>query len=231
MDAPFLLQDTTTLLGLLAYAELSTQMRLAIDASRGSNPTYRLLQADLSAAAYERMGHITDYINELGVDGRAQMLEFNNAFDEYEQRTKAETWHERVLKGYVGHAVALDFCRVVIQSLPAEVHDRVAKSLDSTAEADAAALILDEATATDSVLKSRLALWGRRLVGEALNQIQSLVFAYPALERLVQNSAREQGVDIASANEADARQMTTSWLLSQLTADHARRMDRIGLAS
>ncbi len=231
VDAAFSHQDVTTLLGLLAYAELSAQMRLAIDASRGSVGRYRLLQADLSDAAYQRMTQITEFITELGTDGRTQMLQFNNAFDEYEQRTKAETWHERVLKGYVGHAVAVDFCRVIVAALPAEIHARVQDSLDSTAEADAAALILDEATASDAVLKSRLALWGRRLVGEALNQIQSLVFAYPELERLVQASASVQGVEIAGSTQSETRQLTTSWLLSQLTADHARRMDRIGLAS
>ncbi len=225
------IQEVDTVVGLLAYAELAAQMRLAIDASRAPNARFRMAQADLSAAAHRRMRALISLLNERGTDGEAQVRAFNNAFDDYEQRTKAETWHERVLKGYVGHSVAVDFCRILIQALPADIRERVDESLSSSDETVVASDILTHSAQEDSVLASRLALWGRRLVGEALNQIQGLVLQYPALASVLAQVAAEQGVEVEGEGAEATAKLVTSWLFAQLTADHARRMDRIGLAS
>lgn len=228
--------EGSTVIGLLAYAELAAQMRLAIDASRAPRAQYRLAQADLSGAAHVRLRKLISYLDGAlldgePLDGEAQVRAFNDAFDDYEQRTKAETWHERVLKGYVGHSVSVDFCRVLTRTLPQDVRDYINDSLSLANETEVAMGILTNSTAEDSVLASRLALWGRRLVGEALNQIQQLLHQYSALGALALASARADGVELVDAGYETNSKAVTSWVFAQLTADHARRMDRIGLAS
>lgn len=228
---PELSLEGSTVIGLLAYAELAAQMRLSIDASRAPKAEYRLAQADLSGAAHVRLRNLISYLDAASLDGEAQVRAFNDAFDDYEQRTKADTWHERVLKGYVGHSVSVDFCRVLARTLPQDVQDYINESLSLTSETEVATGILTQSTADDSVLASRLALWGRRLVGEALNQIQQLLHQYSALGSLALASAKADGVELVEAGFETNAKAVTSWVFAQLTADHARRMDRIGLAS
>ena len=77
------------------------------------------------------------------------------------------------------------------------------------------------AGSADDVLASRLALWGRRLVGEALGVVQTVLAAHPELLRLAT-------VDPA---DADAGADRSPKLFGQLTAEHTRRMARLGLTA
>jgi len=223
--------DVVELLGLIAFAELSAQMRLAVDAALSPTPEHRLAHADLSAQAHARMLALTDLVDELGFDGRAQVIRYNDSFSDYESRTRSQTWHERVLKGYVGHSVAVDFCKLVSTTLPQTLRERIEPILHNTNQSENAAEILTAKAQSDPTLASRLALWGRRLVGEALNQIQGLVITNPALERLVIAAAELAGTNVQAADLEEGRKLEIAWVFSQLTADHARRMDKIGLAA
>lgn len=231
VDVAFSQPETQTVVALLAHSELAAQMRLAIDASRAPNAEYRMAQSSLSGAAYERLRSLINLLDRSGSDGQAMVCAFDSAFDEYEQRTKADTWHERVLKGYVGHSVSVDFGKIVLHALPQEVQTRVNTILDSSTETAVAAQILSEKSHQDKVLSSRLALWGRRLVGEALNQIQLLVAEHEELARLVRKAAAQQGVEIVGETKEDNAGLVTGWVFNQLTAAHSLRMDKIGLAA
>lgn len=224
-------QDAIELLGLLAFAELSAQMRLAVDAALSPTPAHRLTHAGLSANAHGRMVALTNLIAEYGVDGQSVVVRYNDAFADYESRTRSETWYERVLKGYVGHSVALDFCKLVAEALPDNLQERITAIIGKTNESENAAAILSAKSESDPTFASRLALWGRRLVGEALGQIQGLVISNPALERLVIAAAHNLGTEVSSPTVQEQQKLETAWVFSKLTADHARRMDRIGLAA
>ncbi|MFD6178118.1 hypothetical protein ACFWE7_13885, partial [Isoptericola sp. NPDC060282] len=86
----------------------------------------------------------------------------------------------------------------------------------------AATGVLAEAASSDGVLAARLALWGRRVVGEALGLVPVLLAAHPQLAALAAD-AREAASDGGASPQA--------WLVSRLTAEHTRRMDRMGLAA
>lgn len=73
-----------------------------------------------------------------------------------------------------------------------------------------------DAAAADPVLASRLALWGRRIVGEGLTVVQALI-ERPGIARLLDTDP-DQGHDQA-------------WVFSRLTAEHTRRMGRLDLAA
>jgi hypothetical protein len=78
---------------------------------------------------------------------------------------------------------------------------------------------LQQALADDPRLSSRLALWGRRLVGEALTQAQRVVLERAVLGGLLQDT--EQGV----------YEDEVKTLFASLTRNHSRRMSRLGLTA
>lgn len=214
--------DVVQLLGLIAFTELATFTRLAAVAAGAPTPTQHLRLVRLAGAALDRQERILRRITELGADADAQMLQFTGTFDDYDSRTEPQTWWEGVLKGYVGNGVADDFCRIAVDGLDEQTRAVVVEVLDDTRNAELSVALLGEAAGADTVLASRLALWGRRLVGESLGLVQQLLGAHPALGRLVAEGARRR-LDSSEADQA--------WVFSQLTAEHTRRMGRLGLAA
>jgi len=67
----------------------------------------------------------------------------------------------------------------------------------------------------------RLALWGRRLVGEALSQAQRVAADRDGLASLVVGSADGTGADLAELVR----------MFGRLTSSHTRRMAMLGLSA
>ena len=78
-----------------------------------------------------------------------------------------------------------------------------------------------QAIADEPAVGGRLALWGRRLVGEALTQAQRVASERSALTGLISGTVNRSGMDLA----------TIGRMLTRLVENHALRMDRLGLAS
>lgn len=216
------LGDSLDLLGLIAYTELASFTRLASDAATAPTIDQQLRLVRLAGAAHQRRERILAHITELGGDPDPQMLAFVGTFDDYDARTEPGTWWEGVLKGYVGSGVVDDFCRIAVQGLDSRTRAVVTQVLDENRNAELSVELLGDAARADEVLASRLALWGRRLVGEALGLVQHLLSERPSLGRLVVSGAAQ----VAGGAVADQ-----AWLFSQLTAEHTRRMGRLGLAA
>lgn len=214
--------DTLELLGFIAYTELTTFTRLAGVAATAPTPGHHLRLVRLAGDALDRMERILARVGELGGDGDAQLLAFDGTFDDYNARTVPGTWWESLLKGYVGSGVADDFCRIAVDGLDAETRVLVQGVLDDNRNAEVSITVLADAAGADAVLASRLALWGRRLVGESLGLVQTMLVQHEALGRLVVDGARLRTGEV----EADQ-----GWVFSQLTAEHTRRMGRLGLAA
>nr|WP_259307788.1 ferritin-like domain-containing protein [Cellulomonas sp. P24] len=121
----------------------------------------------------------------------------------------------------MGYGVADDFCRHLARGLDEQTRSVVLSVLDDVAYADIAASELVAAGSADDVLVSRLALWGRRLVGEALGVVQTLLATHPELLRL----ATLELVDASGDGDRSPK------LFGQLTAEHTRRMARLGLTA
>lgn len=223
--------DSIDLLVLLAYSEQTAFLRLADDAVTAVTADQKLDHTFLAGKAFSRFDRICGRIAALGGDPKALLIAINGAFDDYEARTPAQKWHERILKGYVGREVANDFCRLAMRSLDTDTTGFIDEILSETEASDAEITIIGQACQEDPILASRLALWSRRLMGELLNQIQELVLSVPALERLVIAGADQAGTDITVGTEEESKRLKISWIFSQLTAEHARRMDRLGLAA
>ncbi len=75
--------------------------------------------------------------------------------------------------------------------------------------------------ATDPTTGGRLALWGRRLMGEALTQAQRVAAEREALSALLAGGVDRPGLDLAAIGR----------MFTRLTERHAERMAELGLDS
>lgn len=210
-------RDTLALLGLAAEFEFEAFVRLAGDSAAAPSILERQGIAQSAARALERQERLVARIAELGGDPAESMAPFDGIIEDFELRTTAGTWSERLLKAYIGYAVADDFLRLLAEGADAESRSLIESLLGDAEYADLVveqlAVVLD-----DDVAAARLALWGRRLVGDALAVIQGAVVRQPAFGRLLAASG---------APEDDRIQR----VFAVLTAEHTRRMDRLGLTA
>ena len=213
------LADTIELLGLVAQLEHVAFARLAADAALAPTIEQRLELSRFASAAVERRDRVLARITEIGGDPVAAVRQYDDVLDDFDARTQPSSWWERLLKAYVGYGVADDFCRLAAEGLDAGSRAVVLEVLDDASHAELAVAELDAAGSADGVLTARLALWGRRLVGEALGVVQRLLVQRPALVRLV-----SVGSDAAPAHPPTK-------LFGELTAQHTRRMGRLGLTA
>ena len=101
-----------------------------------------------------------------------------------------------------------------------EYHDAV-KALADAGHADFVVDRVRRAIEADHRVGGRLALWGRRLMGEALSQAQRVAAERDSLAALLAGGVDRPGMDLAAL----------SWMFSRLTENHAKRMAELGLAS
>lgn len=214
------LSSSLAVLGLLANCELTAFSRLAADAERAPQVADRIELCRLGGAALARLEKVAARIAELDADLEPTVLPFVGTFAEFDERTPAGTWWERLLKAHVGYGVEEDLVRLLAHPVDAGTRELILALLDDDRHATLVVERLTAATGRDPVLASRLALWGRRLVGEALGVVQRVLVAHPQLRALLEPALP----DVA---EADLQQR----LFAVLTTAHTRRMARLGLTA
>lgn len=221
--------DAVEVLGLVAGLEHQGFARLAEDSRQAPCLEQALALSRLAARCTERRDRVLARIDELGGDGPAALERFGPELADFDARTPSSTWAERLLKAYVGYGVADDFCRLAARGLDEDSARLVAELLDDVSRTELAVRELDEACAGDDVLSSRLALWGRRLVGEALGVVQR-VAERPGVARVLDRagSATDAGPDGAAAPRVA---QTPATVFNELTAEHTRRMSRLHLTA
>ena len=225
--------DTVELLGLVAHLQHVAFNRLAEDARVAPTTAQQLELSRLAAAAVDRRDRVLGRVVALGGDPELCLGAYARLLEDFDSRTQPSTWWERLLRSYVADGVSDDFCRIAAAAVDAESRALLLEVLDDAEHANLAVGELEAAGAQDEVLVSRLALWGRRLVGEALGVVQQAMSAHPGLGRLV---TRRDAADAAAAAEAPAAATpedpaAPAKLFGELTAEHTRRMSRLGLTA
>ena len=224
LDDPQYREAVIDLLGVLAYGELTAFTRLAGDSDLAPTQPLRASVAALAVAEFRHYECLVKRLEEMGADAEAAMAPFIAAIDAFHERTRPTTWLEGLVKAYVGDGIATDFYReisaYVDPSTAALVHD----VMQDVGQADFVVKVVREAIAADERVAGRLALWGRRLVGEALSQAQQVAVERDALSSLLVGGVGAQ--DRPSADLAELGRM-----FARLTDEHTRRMGRLGLAA
>ncbi|MGZ4621339.1 MAG: ferritin-like fold-containing protein [Blastococcus sp.] len=203
------------LLGVLAYAELTAFDRLAEDARMAPTLDGRAALARMAAAEIGHHVRLTDRLTELGVDPTEAMTPFVPALDAFHEGTRPSTWLEGLVKAYVGDGLATDFYREIAEFLPEPDRALVLDVLADTGHAGFAVREVRAAIAADRRVAGRLALWGRRLVGEAITQSQAVIAEHDRLAELIMTGMGDLG--------------GVARLIERITAAHTERMKALGL--
>jgi hypothetical protein len=209
------------LLGVIAYGEISAFERLAEDSKLAPTLQDKLELAEMASTELGKVGLLRARITELGADPFAAMAPFRGAIDLFHAHTAPADWYEGLVKAYVGDGLANDFYREIAAYLDPDTRDLVVSSVDTAGNS---AFVVDrvrEAIVADHRLGGRLALWGRRLMGEALIQAQRVAADRDALTALLAGGVDRPGLDLASIGR----------MFTRLTERHAERMADLGLAS
>jgi hypothetical protein len=203
------------LLGVLAYAELTAFDRLAEDARLAPTLAGRAALARMAAAEIGHHVRLTERMVELGVDPSETMAPFVSALDAFHEGTRPKTWLEGLVKAYVGDGLATDFYREIAAFLPEPDKALVLEVLADTGHAGFAVREVRAAIAADRRVGGRLALWGRRLVGEAITQSQAVIAEHDRLADLIMTGMG----DLSGVAK----------LIERITAAHTQRMKKLGL--
>ncbi len=209
------LEALVDLLGVLAYGELTAFGRLAADATFA--PTLGA-QASLAAMAVAEYGHfvrVREHLAGLGVDTETAMTPFIAALDAFHDQTAPADWLESLVKAYVGDGIAADFYREIANNLPAQTRELVLEVLADTGHADFAVDQVRAAIANEPQVAGRLALWARRIVGEALTQAQRVAADREPLIRLLSGMG-----DLVAMGQ----------MFGRITERHSKRMEALGLS-
>lgn len=209
------------LLGVIAYGELSAFERLAEDAKLAPTLEDKLALASMAAAELAHVAPLNERLTELGVDPFAAMAPFEAALDHFHEHTAPADWYEGLIKAYVGDGLANDFYREIAAYLDTETRDLILASLEDSGHSAFAVDRVRRAIEADPRLGGRLALWGRRLMGEALTQAQRVAGDRDALTALLAGGVDRPGLDLAAIGR----------MFTRLTERHAERMAELGLDS
>jgi len=208
-------QAVVDLLGVLAYAELTAFERLAQDASLAPTLEDKAALGAMAVAEFAHYEVLHERLESIGVDAATAMAPFVAPLDSFHEQTAPADWLEGLVKAYVGDGFAADFYREVAELMDDETQALVVDVLDDTGHAEFAVAHVRSATESDPAVAGRLALWARRLVGEALVQAQRVAVDRDALARLIVGGAG----DLVAVGE----------LLARLTQRHSERMESLGL--
>ena len=206
------------LLGIVAYAQLTAFFRLTDDAALAVELADKAALAEMAAAEFGHFQLVRRRIEELHADPWQVMAPFVAAVDAFHARTAPADWLEGLVKAYVGDGIAADFYRTVATLLDDPTQALVLEVLADTGHAEFVIDRVRAAIAADPKVAGRLALWARRLVGEAFGQAQRVAAERESLARLLADDSRNQLGDIGR-------------MFARLTDAHAARMAALGLST
>ena len=197
-------------LGHAAYLQLSffeTLSRAVVTAP--STPSKETVSR-VAAIALTRHHELVAELERIGESPSAAMEPFVEAVDEFQRVTLGNDWFEILVTYYVASGILDDAFVNLAHGLPDDYGPRFAKLLSNDETQRLVASELRTAIDANPRLASRLAVWGRRLVGDVL---------------LMARSALDLPVDTAPDDPK------LEPILTELIAAHTRRMDDLGLTA
>jgi hypothetical protein len=202
-------------LGALACGEMSAFERMAADARMAPTFGDKAALAGMAVAEFAHFRHLCDRLREFGVDPEEAMTPFVEPLNTFHDLTAPADWLESLVKVYVGDGIARDFYREVAEYMDPRSRDLVREVLADMGQAAFAVDRVRAAIAASPPVAGRLALWARRLVGEALTQAQRVAVDREAIVRLLSTQA------------ADLTELGR--LFERIIAAHNERMQSLGL--
>lgn len=199
--------------GLFIYASMGSFNLLAQDAANAPSIRDRMTLSRMAAAEIGEIERVEDRIVAGGRDVDVLLESYRDLMSDFLLRAVPRDWWERLVRTYVGYHVLQDLLQDLAGQAGETVQEVTHGTFASIGHADWTVAQLEPVLAAESQLSARLALWGRRVAGEALTLVRRLFVDHPVLLELVEE---DDGV---------------SALMGRLQAAHSRRLTRLGLAS
>jgi hypothetical protein len=221
LDDPEYRAAVVDLLGVLAYGELSAFERLASDAAMAPDVAAKAALAGMAVAEFQHFVKLRDRLAALGADPQLAMEPFREPLDSFHRSTAPSTWLEGLVKAYVGDGIGQDFYTEMAAFLDPATQALVREVMADLGHSAFAVENVRAAIDADPRVAGRLALWGRRLVGEALSQAQRVAAERDSLDALFVGTVQRPGIGLGGVGT----------IFGRIIERHARRMASLGLAS
>lgn len=210
VDLAELTPELLPYLGQAAYVQLALFETLSHAVSVAPTAASKVAVSRVAALALAKHHGLAAEIKRLGHEPGPAMAPFAARIDEYARTTLGADWYEMLVTAYLTGGLLGDFQLQLAAGLPGEAKARIVPLLSSD---DGHALLIDELRAAIDAnprLASRLAMWGRRLVGDTL---------------LI---ARSSLANVGHTRRDEAR---LEPVFTELISSHTRRMDALGLTA
>src|SRR5947209_3835783 len=204
------------LFALLAYGEVAAFYRLTDEARMAPDLRGRISMASMAAAEMKHYELLHGALESRGVEVVSAMSKYVSALENYHRLTMPSTWLEALVKTYVGDALDADLYLEIADGLPDEVADVVRSALAETGHSQFVVAEVRAAVTASGKQRSRLALWARRLYGEAITLAQ---YVLAELDELV---------DLMLSGTGGLGKLNA--FFDRLQETHDRRMRELGLA-
>ncbi len=202
--------DLTEFLGRAAYVQLMLFENLSRAVSTAPTTAAKATIGRAAEISIAKHRALADEIAHTGGTVAEAMEPYTEAVDEFERTTRGADWYETLVTCYLTAGFLDDFFARLAVGLTPDERERIAAIYSSGSGEPLLAEQLTLALADNPRLASRLAMWGRRLVGD------TMLVARSAL-RLTENH---------KSDEARVEPVFT-----ELIAAHTRRMDALGLTA
>jgi len=209
VDFEELAPDADTFLGQAAYLQLGFFETLSELIAATPELAHKEALSRAAGAALAKHEELVALIRERGDDPTALMLPFREPLDAFRRATHGVRTQETMLSVHIIAGMLDDFY-LALSSSYGDTGRRVARILGADSDREAIVDLIHTAIDGDVEMKSLLAMWGRRLVGD------TLLIARAAL--------RPRQLDVADEEKVEP-------VFTELMSAHSRRMDAMGLAA
>lgn len=221
LDDPAYRDAVIDLLGVLAYGELSAFQRLVGDAAMAPSVSDMVALSHMAVAEFRHFERLSERLRDLGADPDAAMAPFRGAIDGFHRSTTPSSWLEGLVKAYVGDGIGQDFYTEMAAFLDEDTRDLVVDVMADLGHSEFVTDRVRAAIAADPRIAGRLALWGRRLVGEALSQAQHVAAERDTLDPLFVGSTSRPGIGLGGVGV----------IFNRIIERHTGRMKSLGLSA
>ena len=214
-------------LGQLAYLQLSQFEILTTELKYAPTTQYKAALSEAAAKCFEQYRAIAKLLAAKAVDPTDAMDPYVERIETFHSRLAGMDFFEAIIKIYLVSGLLNDFYKRLAIGLDSDTRTAVEKTLSDKTFEKYATKVLMESMAADPQLSSRLALWGRRLMGDVLLELRA-TFDNRKLAGITKNAKlspeQEREVNLQAYSKLEP-------LISELIAAHSVRMDALGLTA
>ena len=214
-------------LGQLAYVLLSNFEILTNEMKYSPTTQYKAELSEAAAKSFDKYRAISKTLSGLGLDVTDSMDPFTERIDTFHSQTSGIDWYETIIKIYLVSGLLDDFYKRLAIGLKTELREEVEKALSDKTFEKFAKKVLLEGMSGKPQLESRLALWGRRLMGDVLLEVRAS-FDNRKLAGIKDGSKltieQERAVNLEAYSKIEP-------LVTEMISAHSLRMDAIGLSA